>query len=46
MIDVHIKEIGELRGFILKIKEKFPELIKNYELLNVFEEHKINYFPD
>jgi len=46
MIDLHIKEISELKEFILKIKEKFPKLIKNYELLNVFEEHKINYFPE
>lgn len=46
MIDVHIEKINQLKDFIFKIKEKFPRLIKNYELLNVFEEHKINYFPE
>ena len=45
MLDIHIKKIDELKNFIFKIKENFPQIIKNYELLNVFEEHKINYFP-
>jgi len=46
MIDIHIDKISQLKDFIFKIKEKFPEIIKNYDLLNVFEEHKINYFPE
>lgn len=45
MLDIHIEKINELKDFIFKIKERFPQIIKNYELLNVFEEHKINYFP-
>jgi DNA-binding Lrp family transcriptional regulator len=45
MMDIHVETIEEFRETIFELKETFPDLIKTIELFNVFEEHKINYFP-
>ncbi len=46
MLDIHIKDIGELKELLLEIKENFSDIIKLYESITIFDEYKIDYFPE
>ena len=45
MLDVHVKDIEEFKEVLLQLKEKFSDIIKTYESMVIFDEHKITYFP-
>jgi Lrp/AsnC family leucine-responsive transcriptional regulator len=45
MIDIHVQNINEYRETLLDIKDKFSDLIRDYESIIVFEEYKISYLP-
>lgn len=45
MLDVHVKNVQELKDILLELKDKFSDIIKTYESLIIFEEYKISYFP-
>jgi len=34
-----------IRNFIFDLRDKFPEVIKNFETLLIFKEYKISYLP-
>lgn len=46
MIDIHVKDTREFKEVLLDLKEKFSDTIKLYESIVIFEEYKINYFPE
>ncbi len=46
MIDIHVISIEDLRKVVFELKEKFSDIIKTTELFNVFNEYKIDYFPE
>lgn len=46
LVDLHVQNSTNVRDFIFKIREKFPETIKVYESLLIFKEHKISYLPN
>ena len=46
MLDIHIKTIEEFREILLELKEKFYDIIKFYESMVIFNEYKIDYFPN
>jgi len=39
-IELHVKDIEELRGFITALKENFAGMIRNYEIMLYTKEHK------
>ncbi len=45
MLDVHVKSIEEFKEVLLELKSRFSDIIRVYESLVIFEEHKIDYFP-
>lgn len=45
LIDLHVSSSTDVMNFIFKIREKFPEVIKAYDSLLIFKEHKISYLP-
>lgn len=45
MVDVHVSNALEYRDFLLELKEKFPDVIRSYDSVLVFEERKISYVP-
>jgi DNA-binding Lrp family transcriptional regulator len=45
LIDLHVKNSEEIMKFILKLRDLFPNVIKNYESLLVSQEHKLSYLP-
>lgn len=46
MLDVHVSNTAEFKEVLFDLKEKFADLIKNYESIIIFEEYKIDYFPE
>ncbi|MBW2990315.1 Lrp/AsnC family transcriptional regulator [Candidatus Woesearchaeota archaeon] len=46
MLDVHVKTSDEFRKVVLELRDKFSDVIKIYESIFVFKEHKISYFPE
>ncbi len=46
MIDIHVKDIEEFKEVLLDIKEKFSDIVKLYESVTVFEEHKTEYLSE
>ena len=46
MLDVHVKTNDEFREVIQELRDKFSDVIKLYESIVVFKEHKISYFPE
>ncbi len=46
ILEVVVRTPDELRGIILDIQEKFPNLIRSYETLQIVKEHKYDYLPD
>jgi len=45
MIDMHVKNMFELRNVIINLQEKFPGVIKTYEPLLVSKEDKCHFLP-
>jgi Lrp/AsnC family leucine-responsive transcriptional regulator len=46
MIDIHVNNTEEYRETLLDIKDKFSDIIRDYESIIVFEEYKISYLPE
>lgn len=46
MLDIHVKNTEEFKKTLFEIKEKFPDVIKLYESIIIFDEYKIDYFTD
>jgi len=44
-IEVQIKTIQELRGFLETIKKQFAGIIRNYKYMLFYKEHKYLFFP-
>ena len=44
-IETEVENQEEFTELLRKIRNKFPELILDYEILQVTKEHKLNYFP-
>jgi len=45
IVDLHVTSSIDVRDFIFKLRNKFPEAIKNFDTLLIFKEYKINYLP-
>jgi Lrp/AsnC family transcriptional regulator for asnA, asnC and gidA len=45
-IEVQVKDMPHLREIIKDLKQKFADIIQDYRVLHVFEEHKHVGFPD
>jgi len=45
MLDIHVNNMQEFKEVLLDIKEKFSDIVKLYESIIIFEEHKIDYLP-
>ncbi|MBN2052369.1 Lrp/AsnC family transcriptional regulator [Candidatus Woesearchaeota archaeon] len=46
MLDVHVKSNDDFRELIQELRDKFSDVIKLYESIVVFKEHKISYYPE
>lgn len=46
MLDIHVKTSDEFLKLIQELRDKFSDVIKIYESIFVFKEHKISYFPE
>lgn len=46
MLDVHVKTNDDFRELIQELRDKFSDVVKLYESIVVFKEHKISYFPE
>jgi DNA-binding Lrp family transcriptional regulator len=46
LMDVHVESSEEFRDFVQELRDKFADVIKIYESIFVFKEHKINYLPE
>lgn len=44
-IEAEVKEEKQIVDLIREIKNKFPNVILDYNILKVIQEHKLNYFP-
>lgn len=44
-IDFEVKTNNDMVSFTREIREKFNDVIKEFETIRVFKEHVINYFP-
>ena len=44
-IETEVENQEEFTELLRKIRNEFPELILDYEILQVTKEHKLNYFP-
>lgn len=45
MLDIHVKSTEEFKEVLFQLKERFSDIIKLYESIIIFNEHKISYFP-
>lgn len=45
IVDLQVANSTEIRDFIFELRDKFPEVIKNFETLLIFKEYKISYLP-
>jgi DNA-binding Lrp family transcriptional regulator len=46
MLDIHVLNSEEFKGVLFDLKENFADLIKTYESIIIFDEYKIDYFPE
>jgi uncharacterized membrane protein len=46
MLDIHVHSPQEFRETLFLMKERFPDVIKHYESMTVFEERVIRYVLD
>lgn len=45
-IEIHVKDVGDLRGIIKDIQSKFSDIIDDYHILHVFKNYKGLTFPE
>ncbi len=45
-IEFEIDDEEKLYSYVNEIREKFDSIIRDYELLHIYQDHKINMFPD
>jgi len=46
MLDIQVNTIEEFKEVLLELKSRFSDIIRLYESVIIFEEYKINYFPE
>ncbi|MBN2142674.1 Lrp/AsnC family transcriptional regulator [Candidatus Woesearchaeota archaeon] len=46
MVDIHVRSNDEFRQILQTLRESYPDVIKIYESIVVFKEHKISYYPE
>ena len=44
-IEVQIENENKLRELIEEIRERFSNIIKDYEILHYYKEHRLRFFP-
>lgn len=44
-VDIDVRNSFDLHKIILNLKNTFPTLIRRYESVQIFKEHKYNFFP-
>jgi len=44
-LEAEVNDEAEFRDIMARFRNRFAELTQNYELLHVYKEHKLNYFP-
>lgn len=45
IVDLQVASSTDVRNLIFELRDKFPEVIKNFETLLIFKEYKISYLP-
>ncbi len=45
IVDLHVTKSTDVRNLIFRLRDKFPEVIKNFETLLIFKEYKLSYLP-
>lgn len=45
MLDIHVQDTRAFKDVLLDLKQRYSGLIKRYESMVIFNEHKISYFP-
>lgn len=44
-LEVEVADEEEFRGIMSRLRNTFPETLQDYEMLHVYKEHKMSYFP-
>ncbi|NQV09110.1 Lrp/AsnC family transcriptional regulator [Candidatus Woesearchaeota archaeon] len=44
-VNVDVKNNVEFHNFVMDIKNKFPDIIKSYDTVEIFDNYKYNFFP-
>lgn len=44
-LEFEVRDIKEFNNAMMELRNKFQDIIRNYEPLLIFREHKINYYP-
>ena len=44
-INIDVENSSKFHDIVMEIKNRFPELIRNYELIQLFDNYKYNFFP-
>ena len=44
-VNIDVKDSVEFHNMIMDLKNKFPDIIQNYNSIQLFENHKYNFFP-
>jgi DNA-binding Lrp family transcriptional regulator len=45
IIDLQVASSSDVGNLIFELRDKFPEVIKNFDTLLIFKEYKISYLP-
>ncbi|MEK6816229.1 MAG: Lrp/AsnC family transcriptional regulator, partial [Nanoarchaeota archaeon] len=45
IVDLQVTSSTDIRNLIFELRDKFPEVIKNFETILIFNEYKISYLP-
>jgi len=45
IVDLQVASSTDIRNLIFELRDKFPEVIKNFETILIFKEYKISYLP-
>jgi DNA-binding Lrp family transcriptional regulator len=46
MLDIHVHSTEDFKKTLFEFKEKFSDVIKNYDSMIIFDEYKIDYFTE
>ncbi len=44
-IEAEVVDEADFRGIMKRFRNKFGDVLQNYEILHIYREHKLNYFP-